>query len=123
MSFCGLLAAALFDKVKLCPDCEGWFLESKMRTLTGLCKKCHKWQENKIFDHANKKLRSSTEKTPNLDPTSVQTKNGRYMLKSKCAVCGKTKTRFVKAQEASGLLSMLGVKTPLSMVPGLNLLF
>ena len=62
-------------------------------------------------------------KTANLEPTVVQTKNGRYMLKSKCAVCGKTKTRFIKAQEASGLLSMLGLKTPLANVPGLNLLF
>ena len=62
-------------------------------------------------------------KTGNLDPGIVQTKNGRYMLKSKCPVCGKTKTRFIKKQEASGLLSMLGIKTPLSKVPGLNLLF
>ena len=62
-------------------------------------------------------------KTPNLEPVIVQTKNGRYMLKSKCAVCGKIKTRFIKAQEASGLLSMLGLKTPLANVPGLNLLF
>ena len=62
-------------------------------------------------------------KTGNLDPQVVQTKNGRYMLKSKCTVCGKTKTRFIKQQEASGLLSMLGINTPLARVPGLNLLF
>ena len=62
-------------------------------------------------------------KTGNLEPTVVQTKNGRYMLKSKCTVCDKTKTRFIKKQEASGLLSMLGIKTPLANVPGLNLLF
>ena len=43
-------------------------------------------------------------KTGNLDPTIVQTKNKRYMLKSRCPVCGKTKTRFIKKQEASGLL-------------------
>ena len=62
-------------------------------------------------------------KTGNLNPSVVQTKNGKYMLKSKCPVCGKIKTRFLKKQEASGLLSMLGIKTPLSKVPGLNLLF
>ena len=62
-------------------------------------------------------------KTGYLDPTIAQTKNGRYMLKSKCPVCGKTKTRFIKEQEASGLLLMLGLKTPLANVPGLNLLF
>ena len=61
-------------------------------------------------------------KTGNIDPKVVQTKNGRYMLKSKCTVCGNTKTRFIKAQEASGLLSMLGLKTPLAKIPGLNLL-
>ena len=42
---------------------------------------------------------------------------------AKCSVCRNTKTRFLKKQEASGLLSMLGIKTPLSRVPGLNLLF
>ena len=61
--------------------------------------------------------------TGNLDPSIVQTKNGRYMLRSKCPVCGKTKTRFIKKQEASGLLSMLGIRIPLANVPGLNLLF
>ena len=50
-------------------------------------------------------------KTGNINPKVIKTSNGRYMLKSKCAVCGNIKTRFVKAQEASGLLSMLGVNT------------
>ena len=62
-------------------------------------------------------------KTENLNPEIRQTKNKRYMLRSTCPVCGKIKTRFIKAQEASGLLSMLGIKTPLANVPGLNLLF
>ena len=62
-------------------------------------------------------------KTGNLDPSVVRTKNGRAMLVSKCPICGKKKTRFLKEQEASGLLSMLGIKTPLANVPGLNLLF
>ena len=30
------------------------------------------------------------------------------MLLSKCATCGRKKSRFVKKQEASGLLSSLG---------------
>ena len=66
MSTCGLLSAILFKKVKNCIDCGGFFLESKMRTSSGLCKRCHKWQESKIFDHANKKLRSSTENITDL---------------------------------------------------------
>ena len=40
----------------------------------------------------------------------------------KCAACNKNKFRFIKEQEAKGLLSNLGIKTPLSKVPVLNLL-
>ena len=39
------------------------------------------------------------------------------MLSSKCAVCGSKKSRFVKEQKARGLLSNLGIKTPLNKVP------
>ena len=39
------------------------------------------------------------------------------MLLSKCAKCGNKKSRFIKNQEAKGLLSNLGVRTPLSKVP------
>ena len=66
MSFCEMLSAALFDKVKICGDCEGWFLERNMQTISGLCMKCHIWQENKIFDHVNKRLRSSKENLSDL---------------------------------------------------------
>ena len=41
---------------------------------------------------------------------------GRTMVLSKCAICGSTKSRFIKNQEAKGLLSNLGVRTPLSKV-------
>ena len=39
------------------------------------------------------------------------------MILSKCAICGCKKSRFIKNQEAAGLLSNLGIKTPLSKVP------
>ena len=39
------------------------------------------------------------------------------MLLSKCAICGSKKSRFTKNPEAKGLLSNLGIKTPLSKVP------
>ena len=39
------------------------------------------------------------------------------MILSKCAICGSKKSRFMKDQEAEGLLSNLGVRTPLSQVP------
>ena len=44
-------------------------------------------------------------------------------MKSKCAECTLKKSRFVKEQEAKGLLSNLGIKTPLSKIPLLNVLF
>ena len=39
------------------------------------------------------------------------------MLLSKRAVCDGKKSKFIKEQEATGLLSSLGIKTPLSKVP------
>ena len=42
------------------------------------------------------------------------------MILSKCAICGSKKSRFIKNQEAKGLLSKLGIKTPLSKVPTLG---
>ena len=45
------------------------------------------------------------------------------MLLSKCAVCGAKKSRFIKKQEAKGILSSLGLKTPLSKVPLLSKMY
>ena len=42
------------------------------------------------------------------------------MILSKCAICGNKKSRFIKNQEAKGLLRNLGIKTPLSKVPTLS---
>ena len=39
------------------------------------------------------------------------------MLSSKCIICGSKKSRFIKNQEAKGLLGNLGIKTPLNKVP------
>ena len=61
--------------------------------------------------------------TENIDPKMVRTKNNRLIMQSKCPVCGIKKSRFVKEQEARGLLSNLGIKTPLSKIPLLNVLF
>ena len=58
--------------------------------------------------------------TKNID---AKTRNGRLNLSSKCAVCGCEKSRFMKEQEAEGLLFNVGIKTPLSEIPLLNILF
>ena len=53
----------------------------------------------------------------NIDSKVFETKNGRLMLSSKCAICASKKSRFMKEQEAKGLLSNLGLKTPLNKIP------
>ena len=61
--------------------------------------------------------------TENIDPKMVRTRNNRWVMQSKCSACGTKKSRFVKGQEAKGLLSNLGIKTPLSKIPLLNFFF
>ena len=66
------------------------------------------------------KCRSDTE---NIDPKMVRTKNNRLVIESKCSVCGIKKSRFIKELEAKGLLNNLWIKTTLSIIPLLNVLF
>ena len=54
--------------------------------------------------------------TENIYPEVSSTSNGRVMILSNCAICGSKKSRFIKNQEAKGLLSNLGIKPPLSKV-------
>ena len=61
--------------------------------------------------------------TEDIDPKMVKTKNNRLVMQSKCFVCRIKKSRFVKEQKEKGLLSNLGIKTPLSKIPFLNVLF
>ena len=61
--------------------------------------------------------------TDNIDPKIFRTKNNRLLMESKCSVCKNKKSRFVKEQEAKCLLSELGINTPFSKTPLLNILF
>ena len=61
--------------------------------------------------------------TDNIDPKMFRTKNNRLLMQSICSVCKNKKSRFVKGQDAKGLLSNLGIKTPFSKNPLLNVLF
>ena len=61
--------------------------------------------------------------TENIDPKMVRRKNYRLVMQSIYSVCGIKKSRFVKEQEGKGLLSNLGIKTSLSKIPLLNVLF
>ena len=61
--------------------------------------------------------------TKNNDPKIVRNGQNRLMIQSNCATCGSKKSRFIKEEQAMGILSNLGIKTPLSKVPLLNILF
>ena len=61
--------------------------------------------------------------TKNTNPKIVRNRQNRLMIQSNCAICGSKKSRFIKEQKALGILSNLGIKTPLSQVPLLNILF
>ena len=68
------------------------------------CVKCRKYAEN-------------------IDPKMFRTKINRLVMQSKCSVSEIKKSRFLKEQEARGLKSNLGIKTPLSKILLLNVLF
>ena len=59
----------------------------------------------------------------NIDPKKVRTKNNRLIMQSKFSFCRSKKSSFVTEQEAKGLLSNLGIKTPFSKIALLNVLF
>ena len=46
--------------------------------------------------------------------------NGRMMILSTCAICGSKKSKFIKEQQAKGLLSDLVLRTPLNKIPVLG---
>ena len=55
--------------------------------------------------------------TESKNPKGVKTKSERIMLLSNCEVCDTRKLKFIIGQKASGLLSSLGIKIPLSKIP------
>ena len=66
------------------------------------------------------KCRTNTE---NIDPKIFRTKNNKLVIQSQCSDCKNKTSQFVKEQEAKGLLSNLGIRTPFSKIPLLNVLF
>ena len=55
--------------------------------------------------------------TKNINSQVSSTSNGKLMILSKCAICSSKESKFINKQEASVLLSKLGIKTPLSKIP------
>ena len=61
--------------------------------------------------------------TKSINPKIVKNKQNRYIIQSNCATCRSKKSRSIKEQKALGVLSNLGIKTPLSPAPLLKVLF
>ena len=61
--------------------------------------------------------------TKSINPKIVTNRQNRSMIQSDCAVCDSKISGFIKEHQAMGLLSNLGINTPLSKVPLLNILF
>ena len=55
--------------------------------------------------------------TESINAKVSKTTNGKTIILSKCAICSSKKSKFIKEQEAKGLLSNLGIRTPLNKIP------
>ena len=55
--------------------------------------------------------------TENINSRVSKTSNNRTIILSRCAICNNKKSKFIKNQEPKGLLSNLGIRTPLNKVP------
>ena len=60
------------------------------------------------------KCKKSTE---SINPKVSKTTNGKAIILSTCAICGSKKSKFIKEEETKGLLSNLGLRTPLNKIP------
>ena len=58
--------------------------------------------------------------TESINPKVLKTTNGKTMILLKCAICGSKKSKVIKEQQAKGLLSNLGLSTPLNKIPVLG---
>ena len=66
------------------------------------------------------KCKKSTE---SINPKVSKTTHGKMMILSTCSICGSKKSKFIKEQQAKGLLSNLGLRTTLNKIPVLGDIF
>ena len=52
--------------------------------------------------------------TKSINTKIVRNRQNRLMIQSNCATCDSKKSRFIKEQKALGILSNVGIRTPLS---------
>ena len=55
--------------------------------------------------------------TESINPKVLKTTNSKMMILSTCAICNSKKSKFIKEQQPKGLLSNLGLRTPLNKIP------
>ena len=58
--------------------------------------------------------------TKSINPKVSKTTNGKAIILSTCPICGSKKSKFIKQQEAKGLLSNLGLRRALNKIPVLR---
>ena len=61
--------------------------------------------------------------TESINPRVSKTNNDKTMILSKCGICDSKKSKFIKKQEASRILSSAGIRTPLNKIPVLGDIF
>ena len=49
--------------------------------------------------------------TKNNNPKILRNRQNKLMIQSNCAICGSKKSRFIKEQQAMGILSNLGINS------------
>ena len=77
--------------------------------------------ENNTYKYKNEIILFKVQKnTENIDSRVSNRSKGRKTILSKWAISGSKKSKFIKNQEAKGLLSNLSVRTPLTKVPVLG---
>ena len=55
--------------------------------------------------------------TESINPKVSKTTNSKVIISLTCAICGSKISKFIKEQQAKGLLSNLGLRTPLNKIP------
>ena len=58
--------------------------------------------------------------TESINPKVSKRTNGKAIILSTCAICDSKKSKFIKEQQAKGLLSNLGLKTAFNKIPVLG---
>ena len=58
--------------------------------------------------------------TESINPKVLKTTDSKAIILSKCVISGSKKSKIIKEQQAKGLLSNLGLRTPLNKIPVLG---